>query len=95
LPPGEYTVEVEAINDSAPYPFIFDSGVGPIGDYLGFQYKMPGACDVQYLHSPPSPNDICTTQSVLNVRAGGVVTENTDVVFIGTPARYDAWEDGP
>jgi hypothetical protein len=95
LPPGEYTVEVEAINNSAPFPFIFDSGVGPIGDYLGFQYKMPGACDVQYLHAPPSPNDICTTQSTLNIEAGEVVTDDTDVVLIGTPPRYDAWEDGP
>jgi hypothetical protein len=96
LPPGEYTVEVEAINNSGSYPFIFDSGVGPIGDYLGFQYKMPGACDVQYLHSPPSHDDTCTTQSILVIEAGGeVVTDNTDVVLIGTPPRYDAWEDGP
>jgi hypothetical protein len=95
LPPGEYTVEVEAINNSGSYPFIFDSGVGPIGDYLGFQYKMPGVCDVQYLHSPPSQDDICTTQSTLDIEAGEVVTDNTDVIFIGTPARYDAWEDGP
>jgi hypothetical protein len=95
LPPGEYTVEVEAIHYSDYLPFIFESGVGPIGDYLGFQYKMPGACSIQYLHSPASPSDICTTQSTLNVGAGAVLTEDTDIIFIGTPSRYDAWEDGP
>jgi hypothetical protein len=95
LPPGEYTVEVEAIHYSHYLPFIFDSGVGPMGDYLGFQYKMPGACSIQYLHSPPSPEDVCTTQSILDVGAGEVITENTDIIFIGTPLRYDAWEDGP
>jgi hypothetical protein len=37
LPPGDYTVEVEAI-----YPeFVFGSGLNPIGS-LGFQFPLPG-----------------------------------------------------
>lgn len=94
LPPGEYTVEVEPIHNSGLYPFIYDSGVGPIGDYLGFQYKMPGRCDLQFLHNPSAPEDGCSDYSILNIEAGQDLNVNTDVILLGTPSRYDAWEDG-
>ncbi len=94
LPAGSYTIEVEALNNSGTNPFVSDSGVGPIGTYLGFQYKLPGSCAPQYLHSPALPGDSCTTQSTITVGMGTVVT-NTDVVFLGTAPRFDAWEDGP
>jgi hypothetical protein len=95
LPPGDYTIEVEAINNSGNIPFIEGSGVGPIGAYLGFQYKLPGSCDPQYLNHPSSPGDSCSAKSTVNAAAGVVTDTNTDVIFLGTPPRYDSWEDGP
>lgn len=94
LPPGDYTVEVEAINNSGATPFVGDRGVGPIGEYLGFQYKMPGKCSPQYLNYPSTPGDSCSSHSVLSVGPGHVLTTNTNIVLIGTPSRLDAWE-GP
>ena len=95
LPPGEYTIEVEAIYNSGNNPFVDGSSVGPIGNYLGFQYKMPGTCNPQYLKYPSSPGDDCSEKSTVTVGAGGLVETNTDVILLGTPPRYDAWEDGP
>jgi len=94
LPPGEYTVEVEPIHNSGAYPFIYDSGVGPIGNFLGFQYKMPGRCSPQYLHNPSSPADDCSEFTPLTVGAGQDLNVNTDIILLGTPPRFDAWEDG-
>ena len=95
LPPGDYTIEVEAINNSGELPFVGSSGVGPIGTDLGFQFKMPGKCSLQYLNYPSSPSDSCYTQTTVAVGAGIIVNTNTDVIMLGTPPRYDAWEDGP
>jgi|WetSurMetagenome_2_1015567.scaffolds.fasta_scaffold13522_3 hypothetical protein len=95
LPPGDYTMEVEALNDSGNNPFVDSSGVGPIGSDLGFQFKMPGACDLQYLNYPSSPGDSCSAKSAVAVGAGMTADTNTDVIILGTPPRYDAWEDGP
>lgn len=94
LPPGEYTIEVEPIHNSGDTAFVGGSGVGPIGEYLGFQFKMPGRCSPQYLHTPSSADDDCSDFSILNVNAGQDLNINTDVIFLGTPPRYDAWEDG-
>lgn len=94
LPPGEYTVEVESIHNLGDTAFVGNSGVGPIGDYLGFQYKMPGRCSPQFLHNPSSPGDGCSDYSILNVGAGQDLNVNTDVIILGTPSRYDAWEGG-
>jgi hypothetical protein len=95
LSPGAYTVEVEAIHNSGDIPFVDGSGVGPIGYYFGFQYKMPGACSLQYLNNPSSPSDSCSAKSTVIVEPGITVDTNTDVILLGTPPRYDAWEDGP
>jgi hypothetical protein len=95
LPSGAYTIEVEAIYNSGDIPFVDSSGVGPIGNYLGFQYKMPGTCSLQYLNYPSSPSDSCSAKSTVTVGAGIIINTNTDVIFLGTPPRYDAWEDGP
>ena len=95
LPPGTYTVEVEAINNSGLNPFIYEGGVGPIGEYLGFQYKMPGACSLQYLNFPSLPTDDCSARTTVTVGAGQVVSTNTNIIMIGTPPRFDAWEDEP
>ncbi|MBN1570566.1 MAG: hypothetical protein JXA73_22170 [Acidobacteria bacterium] len=95
LPPGDYTIEVEAIYNTGEMAFIEGSAVGPIGYYFGFQYKMPGTCSLQYLNYPSSPSDSCSAKSVVTVGAGVTVNTNTDVILLGTPPRYDAWEDGP
>jgi hypothetical protein len=94
LPTGEYTLEVEAINNSGDNPFIDSSSVGPIGADLGFQFKMPGTCSPQYLKYPSSPSDSCTDYTTIQVSAGTTVNTNTDIILLGTPPRYDAWEDG-
>jgi len=95
LPPGDYTIEVEALNNSGQYPFVDGSSVGSIGNDLGFQFKMPGTCEPQYLNYPSSPGDSCSAKSTVTVGAGATLSANTDVIILGTPPRYDAWEDGP
>jgi hypothetical protein len=94
LPPGEYTVEVEAINNSLDMPFVGASSVGPIGAEFPFQFAMPGTCSLQYLNDPSSPGDSCSDFSTVTVGAGETL-ENVDVILLGTAPRYDAWEDGP
>jgi hypothetical protein len=94
LPPGEYTIEVEAINNSGEIPFVGASSVGPIGAEFPFQFIMPGTCSLQYLNEPSSPGDSCSDFSTVTVGAGETL-ENVNVILLGTPPRYDAWEDGP
>jgi hypothetical protein len=95
LPPGEYTLEVEAINNSGSNPFVRGSSVGPIGAEFDFQFTMPGSCQLQFLNNPSSPSDDCDAFTTVTVEAGETVTTQTDIIFLGTPPRYDAWEDGP
>jgi hypothetical protein len=95
LQPGDYTIEVEALYNSGNTPFVEGASVGPIGAYLGYQYKLPGACSPQYLNYPSSPTDTCTAKITMSVAAGSVLKTNTDVIFLGTPPRFDAWEDEP
>jgi hypothetical protein len=93
LPPGNYTVEVEAINNTGDYPFVGGSGVGPIGN-LGFQFPMPGTCVTEFLNDAESATDQCTDSNTRTVSAGVEVNTNTNIILNGTPPRYDAWEDG-
>ncbi|MCJ7501755.1 MAG: hypothetical protein MUP80_01675 [Acidobacteriia bacterium] len=98
LPPGDYTVEVEAINNSGDHPFVDGSSVGPIGNY-GFQFPLPSLlptlpCTPEYLVSGATATCNRASATPLPVVAGSPVT-GTDVILIGTPPRYDAWEDGP
>jgi hypothetical protein len=94
LPPGSYTVEVEPINGDGDYAFTGSSSVGPIGalQNIGFQFKMPGACTLQYFHTPSSASDGCSDKSTVTV--GGGYTTSANVIFLGTESRYDQWEDG-
>jgi hypothetical protein len=97
IPPGNYTLEVEAINSTGDYPFTDASSVGPMGNLTNasFQYRMPGACSLQYLHNPSSPSDNCSDQSTLTVGGGYITNANADIILLGTETRYDQWEDGP
>lgn len=94
LPPGDYTLEVEGIHNSDPVPFVGGSSVGPIGN-LNFQFVLPGTCSgKQFFNSPPPGTDPCTIWTSITVLAGDVKADN-DIILIGTPPRFDAWEDGP
>ena len=101
LPPGDYTVEVEAINNSGDHPFVDGSSVGPIGNY-GFQFPLPSLlptpppCTPEYLLSGATASCSSATATTVSVAPGSPVSTGTDVILIGTPPRYDAWEDaGP
>ncbi len=96
LPPGSYTLEVEGIHNSDPIPFINSSSVGPIGGLLGVQFGFPGTCTPQFLADPATHAATCTSGSAatLNVTAGTTLT-GTDIILVGTPPRFDAYEDGP
>ena len=59
-------------------PFVEGSSVGPIGQWLGFQFKMPWTAA-----------QLTVTVTANNTEVG------KDLIFDGTPPRYDAWEDGP
>jgi hypothetical protein len=96
LPPGEYTVEVEAIHSSSPIPFVNGSAVGPIG-ILGFQFALPGGCtDRQFFNSPAPGADPCDAGTTVTVPPSSTsVTTGIDIILTGTGPRYDAWEDEP
>jgi hypothetical protein len=88
LPPGNYTVEVEAIDPS----FTLGSGMGPVG-FLGIVFPMPSTVcpDGEFYDASEANNDICTDKTPIPV---GVNTETPDVNIIlnGTPPRFDVWE---
>ncbi|HZO99398.1 MAG TPA: matrixin family metalloprotease [Terriglobia bacterium] len=100
LPPGTYTVEVEAINNSGSNPFTGGSGLNPMGFY-GFEFPLPrnpGAappCSPEYLVSDSTATCSRGSATTITVNNGSPVSSGTDIVLINTPPRYDAWEDGP
>lgn len=99
LPPGSYTVEVEAINGSGDFAFVFGSGVGPIGGFLGFQFPLPSLlpspppCAQEYLVSGSTATCNSAGATPVTVSAGQEVSTGTDIILIGTPPGSDAWED--
>ena len=66
LPPGNYTVEVEAIDPS----FTLGSGLGPVGG-LDIVYRMPStACpDGEFYETGDTNNDICSDKTPIPVGA--------------------------
>jgi hypothetical protein len=91
LPPGNYTIQVEAIDPS----FTAGSGLGPVGG-LGIVFAMPSAAcpDGEFFDSAESDNDICSNKTPIMVNANTTVT-GKDIILNSTPPSYDAWEDGP
>ncbi len=87
LPPGDYTVEVEAINGE----FVGGSGLIPFGP-LGFQFPLPGVCPREYVNSGESATDNCTEKTPITVPAGAEITSGTDIILNGTRPEYDSWE---
>jgi hypothetical protein len=90
LAPGDYTIEVEAINPD----FTLESGVGPLASY-GLVFPIPGNCATEFANTnpPESATDLCTDQTAVTVNAGAVTDVGTDIILNGTPPRFDAWED--
>jgi len=84
MPPGSYTVEVEAINSQ----FTSGSSVGPIGE-LGFQFPLPGPAE--FWNWGESDTDVPTDSNPVTVTAGAVVTD-INIILNDTPPRFDAWE---
>jgi hypothetical protein len=82
LPPGSYTIEVEAIDPG------FD--IGPMG-LLGFQFPIPGNCRLEYWNASESEADACDEKSEISVGAKDVKIDR-DIILNGTPPRLDAWE---
>jgi hypothetical protein len=98
LPPGTYTLEVEGINNSGVFPFVFGSSVGPVGN-LGFQFLLPGPCTPQFLANEMTHAATCggpadPSPAPLNVNSGAPPT-GEDIFLIGSSPRCDAWEDCP
>jgi hypothetical protein len=99
LPPGSYTVEVEAIYNTGEHAFVGGSSVGPIGN-LGFQFPLPSLlppppCTPEYLVTGATATCSSAAATPIPVVGSSVVSTGTDVILIGTPPRYDAWEGGP
>ena len=88
LPPGDYTIEVEALDQD----FVLGSGIGPIGSFLGFEFVMPGSCTTQFWNN--SGSTLCDSSTPITVTAGSTTT-GVDIILTGTGPRYDAYEDGP
>jgi len=98
LPPGTYTLEVEGINNSGVFPFVFGSSVGPVGE-LGFQFLLPGPCTPQLLANETTHAATCggpadPPAAPLSVTSGAPLT-GEDIILIGSSPRCDAWEDCP
>jgi hypothetical protein len=92
----KYTLEVEAIHNSDPNPFVGGSSVGPIGN-VGFQFLLVAPCSPVILSGTTTTCDP-TQKTHLQPQAGQILNTGTNVVLIGTTGtllRYDAWEDGP
>jgi len=90
----KYTLEVEAINNSGTFPFVFGSSVGPIGNY-GFEFPLPGPAPCTPLLLTATPPASCANPVQFAPKAGLILNTGTDIVLPGAPPRYDAWEDGP
>jgi hypothetical protein len=86
LPPGDYTVEVEAIHRE----FVLGSGVGPISGFLGFNFPLPGP--PEFWNANESATDNPGDSTPVPVAAGPAV-EDINIILNQTPPRFDAWED--
>jgi len=90
LPAGNYTVEVEAIHNSSPNPFVDGSSVGPIGN-LGFQFPLPLGTPPELWDALESDTDNPADSTPLVVTANSTLT-GINIILNNTPPGLDAWE---
>ncbi len=84
VPPGTYTVEVEALNPGFPS----DSGLGP----LPFAPQLPGFDGKEYWNLNESAFDFPLQADTITVNAGDKVTD-IDIILNSTGPRFDIYED--
>jgi hypothetical protein len=83
VPPGSYTVQVEAIHSS----FTGSSGLGPLDP----PSPIPG--QPEFWHQYESANDDVNQKDPISVAAGQSVA-GVDIILNGTAPRNDQFEDG-
>jgi hypothetical protein len=82
VPPGTYTVEVEAIGAS----FAGGSGIGPLSPPV----PMPGMAE--FWNRDESAFDFAAQQDTITVHAGDKIT-GIDIILNATNPRFDRFED--
>lgn len=82
VPPGQYTLEIEAIHPL----FSFGSSVGPPVE------PYPITASIEYWDSNESSTDDPAALTVINVSAGAAVT-GKNIILNGTPPRFDNFEE--
>lgn len=82
VPPGTYTVEVEAVYPS----FVADSGIGPLAPPIA----LPGP--PEFWNKDESAFDFPLQRDVIVINPGDKVT-GIDIILNNTPPRFDQYED--
>jgi hypothetical protein len=81
LPPGDYTLEVESVNNN----FFAGSSVGPLNP------PIPNPGVHEFWDAAESYFDNPAAVTPINIIAGATVTR--DIILNGTPPRFDRFED--
>ena len=83
VPPGTYTVQVEAVYPS----FQSDSGIGPLSPPVALPGGMP-----KFWNHNSSAFDFPAQRDTITINPGDRVT-GIDIILSRTPARFDQYED--
>ena len=83
VPPGTYTVEVEALYPS----FVSDSGIGPLSPPVALPGGVP-----KFWNKNGSAFDFPLHWDTITINPGDKVT-GIDIILNNTPARFDQYED--
>ena len=83
VPPGTYTVEVEAV-----YPnFISDSGIGPLSPPVALPGNVP-----KFWNKNSSAFDFPQQRDTIQVNPGDKI-QGIDIILNSTPPQFDQYED--
>jgi hypothetical protein len=83
VPPGTYTVEVEAVYPS----FVSDSGIGPLSPPVALPGGIP-----EFWNKDESAFDFPLQRDTITINPGDRVT-GIDIILNNTPPRFDQYED--
>jgi hypothetical protein len=83
VPPGTYTVEVEAVFPA----FVSDSGIGPLSPPVALPGGQP-----EFWNKDESAFDYPQQRDTITIHPGDRVT-GTDIILNGTLPRFDQFED--